>query len=220
MVRSLCAFLVLLFAIPLLAQSTPKSIFLKSNIPPEEILKKLRKDCQNVRFTTYKGESDYTLKAVKRTTRQGLGIVPESSFDLALLDPDGRTFSGVSDSSSLGGALKVLCHAMKTSIMVEVVDTQTLTQSTDARGDTSGGAVAAVVNGTTGRRTHTDTSTIYVVVNGEHALLDCYERRTGCATIGPGKYYGEQDGNGIWISYQMPITHKQARDHYKIAGSW
>lgn len=52
------------------------------------------------------------------------------------------------------------------------------------------GTVWTVVNGTTGRRTHTDTSTIYVIVNREHALLDCYERRTGCATLGPGKYYG------------------------------
>ncbi|HTU43097.1 MAG TPA: hypothetical protein VMF10_15420 [Candidatus Aquilonibacter sp.] len=40
----------------------------------------------------------------------------------------------------------------------------------------------------------TDTSSIYVVVNGEHALLDCYERRTRCATMGPDKYYGELEG--------------------------
>lgn len=80
--------------------------------------------------------------------------------------------------------------------------------------------MAAVVNSATGRRTHTDTSNIYVIVNGEHALLDCYERRTGCATIGPGKYYGEQNGDGIWVSYRMPITHESMRNHYKIAGSW
>ena len=81
-------------------------------------------------------------------------------------------------------------------------------------------AVAAIVNDSTGRRTHTDTASIYVVVNGEHALLDCYERRTGCATIKAGTYYGERDGDGIWLNYQMPITHKPMRNHYKIAGSW
>ena len=87
------------------------------------------------------------------------------------------------------------------------------------RSVTTVGSVGAIVSGPMGRRTHTGTANIYVIVNGEHALLDCYER-AGCATIVPGKYYGERDGDGIWISYQMPVTHKPARDHYKIAGSW
>jgi hypothetical protein len=100
------------------------------------------------------------------------------------------------------------------------VDTNTLTLSTDARGDTSGGAANAVVNSLTGRRTHTDAMSIYVIVNGEHALLDCYERRTGCATIAPGKYYGQLKANSIWIDYEMPLTHKPMRNHYKLAGSW
>jgi hypothetical protein len=104
--------------------------------------------------------------------------------------------------------------------MVEVVDTQNLTQSSDSRGDTSGGAVGTIVAATTRRRTHTDTASIYVIVNNEHVLLDCYERHKGCGTIGPGKYFGERDANGIWINYQMPLTHKPVRDHYKIAGSW
>ncbi len=73
---------------------------------------------------------------------------------------------------------------------------------------------------TTGRRTHTDTSKIYVIVNGEHALLDCYEHRTGCTTIGPGKHYGQSDGGSIWINYRTPLTHKPLRNHYAIAGSW
>jgi|HubBroStandDraft_6_1064221.scaffolds.fasta_scaffold00625_17 hypothetical protein len=115
---------------------------------------------------------------------------------------------------------KDVCPTTKTSVLVEVVDAQNLTQSQDTRGDTSGGAVGTVVNSLTGRRTHTDASTIYVIVNGEHALLDCYERRTGCATIGPGKYTGELDGDSIWVNYEMPITHKPLRNHYKIAGSW
>jgi hypothetical protein len=104
--------------------------------------------------------------------------------------------------------------------MVEVVDTQNLTQSTDTRGDTSGGVIGTVVNAATGRNTHTDSASLNVIINGEHALLDCYERATGCSTIGPGKYYGERKDDGIWVSYQMPITHKPVRNHYKIAGSW
>jgi hypothetical protein len=69
-------------------------------------------------------------------------------------------------------------------------------------------------------RTQIDESSIYVIVNGEHALLDCYERRTGCSTIGPGRYYGELKGDGIWVSYRMPITHQPIHNHYKLAGSW
>lgn len=217
----LFVWVVMFWAIPMAAQDTPKSIALtdKSNIPGEDISKSLRKGCPNTSITTDATKSDYTLEAIRRKSRQGLRIVPDVSFDLTLFDRDGRTFRGAS-TDSLGSAVKDLCRAIKTSVLVEVVDTQNLTQSSDTRGDTSGGAVGAIVNSTTGRRTHTDASTIYVIVNGEHALLDCYERRTGCSTIGPGKYYGERDGDGIWVNYQMPITHTPVRNHYKIAGSW
>ena len=217
----LFACLVLLSSIPLPAQSAPKTIALtdKSNVPASEIGKRLQKECPNISITTDVGKSDYTLEAIKERLHSGLGIEHNDRFDLTLFDHEGNTFSSTSD-TSLGHTLKDLCRAIKTSVAVEVVDSQNLTQSTDVRDDTSGGIVGAVVNGTTGRRTHTDTSTIYVIVNGEHALLDCYERRTGCATIGPGKYYGELEGDGIWVSYQMPLTHKPVRNHYKIAGSW
>ena len=220
MALKMFACLVLLSAIPVSAQPTAKSMALtdKSNVAAKDILRPLRKECPNVSITDDVTKSDYTLEAIKTTVRQGLKIVSQSSFDLTLRDRDGITFGTSTD--SLGEALKDLCRAIKKSITVEVVDATTLTQSRDARGDTSGGAAAAVVNGLTGRRTHTDTSTIYVIANGEHALLDCYQRRTGCPTIGPGRYYGEQDGDGIWVSYQMPLTHKWVRNHYKIAGSW
>jgi hypothetical protein len=54
--------------------------------------------------------------------------------------------------------------------MVEMVDTQNLTQSSDTRVAISHGA--ATVSGTMGRDTHTDIAAISVIVNGEHALLD------------------------------------------------
>jgi hypothetical protein len=216
----LFSFLILLSAVPLAAQNTSKSIFLtnKSNIPSPDISKSLRKKCPNVSVTSDVANSDYTLEALKTTSHQGIKILAYDSFDLTLSDREGIAFGTSAD--SLGDAMKNLCRAIRRSIVVEVVDTQNLTQSVDVRGDTSGGAVAAAINGATGRRTHTDASTIYVVVNGERALLDCYERRTGCATVGPGKYYGERDGDGIWVSFQMPLIHRWARNHYKIAGSW
>jgi hypothetical protein len=220
LILSLFTALISLSAIQVLAQNTPKSLVLteKSNVPAKDILRDLQKDCPNVSFTADASKSDYVLDAIKTTSTRPDGRIDES-FDLTLLDRDGKTIRS-SSGFNFGNSVKDVCRAIKTVIVVEVVDTQNLTQSTDARGDSSGGAVKAAVNGLTGRRTHTDTSTIYVVVNGEHATLDCYERRTGCTTIGPGKYYGELDGESLWVNYEMPLTHKAVRNHYKVAGSW
>jgi hypothetical protein len=207
------AWLVLLSVIPIAAQDTPKTIALTRNstIDATDFSKALQskslpRECSNVTSTNDVAKSDYTLEVIGSTG--------------TLFDHDGKTVRSSNSFDSLDKAVKEICHAIHTAVIVEVVETQNLTQSRDARGDTSDGPIAAVVNDTTGRRTHTDASTIYVIVKGEHALLDCYERRTGCSTIGPGKYYGEVDGDGIWVSYVLPITHKQVRNHYKIAGSW
>jgi hypothetical protein len=200
---------------------------------PKDILKALQKECPNVSITVDVAKSDYTLEAIKKAAPKA----GQDSFDLTLLDRDGKAFR-TGSTPSLGYAAKDVCHAIfvaaggqrpeppapskqgKTAVIVEVVDTQNLTQSVDARGDLSGGIVGGIVAGTTGRRTHTDTSTIHVIVNGEHALLDCYEHRKGCTTMGPGKYYGELDGESIWVDYQLPLTHKTVRNHYVIAGGW
>jgi hypothetical protein len=212
------AWLILLSAIPVLAQNAPKSIALvdKSNVPAKDILKELEKECQNVSIINDVTNSDYALEAIKR--KGGSGFISKS-FDLTLFDRDGKTVRTTSN-EHLGNSVKDVCHAIKTSVIVEVVDTQNLTQSLDARGDTSGGLVGAVVNGTTGRRTHTDSSTLSAIVNGEHALLDCYERSKGCTTISPGKYYGQLEGGSIWVNYEMPLTHEPLRNHYVVAGSW
>ncbi|MGC1449835.1 MAG: hypothetical protein WA830_07350 [Candidatus Sulfotelmatobacter sp.] len=231
----LFARLVLLFAIPAIAQDTPKTIALtdKSTIPPEDISKVLQKECPNVSIISNVTKSDYTLDAVRKTDPKA----GQDSFDFNLIDRDGKTFRSASN-PSIANAVKDVCHTIfiatggqrtalpapskkgKTAVLVEVVDTQNLTQSVDARGDFSGGLVGGIVASTTGRRTHTDTSTIHVIVNGEHALLDCYERRKGCTTLGPGKYYGELDGESVWVNYEMPLTHKTVRNHYRVAGGW
>jgi hypothetical protein len=220
MAPRLYAYLVLLSGTLLYAQDNRKSVALtdSSNVPTAEMSSALAKECPNLSIADDKAKCDYTLEAIKTTTRPGLGIERVSEFDLTLFDRDGNTFSSESD-TSLRHIVKDMCRAIKTSVMVEVVDTKNLTQSADTRGE-GPGVVSVLVNDATGRRTHTDSSSIYVIVNGEHALLDCYERRTGCATMGPGKYYGERSNDGIWVSYRMPITHKPMRNHYKIAGSW
>ena len=211
----LFACLILLSAIPALAQDTPKSVRLtdKSNIPAKDILKALRKKCPNVSIANDVTKSDYALEAIKS------GKALNKGFDLNLFDRDGITVIA-SSNGNLRDSVEDVCSAIKTSVIVEVADSENLTQSQDIRGVRGRNVLETVINSATGRRTHTDTSTIYVIVNGEHALLDCYERRTGCTTIGPGKYYGQLKGRSIWVNYEMPLTHKPVRDHYVIKGSW
>lgn len=214
------AWLILLSVIPVAAQDTPKAVALtdKSDVPAKDISKSLGKECPNVSVTNDVTKSDYMLEATTGEVPQGGKT--EEAFNLTLFDRDGKTVRSSTSIDSLGNAVKDICHAVSRAVIVEVVDRLNLTQSQDSRGDTSSGVVGAVINSQAGRRTHTDTSTLYVIVKGERALLDCYERRTGCAAIGPGKYYGELDGDSIWVNYQVPIIHKAARNHYKIAGGW
>lgn len=230
--RKLFASVVLLSAIPVLAQQTPKSIALTtdaSNIPEISQALHKQKNCRSISVTSDASKSDFTLEATKHTPKEvGIG------FDLTLFDREGVYFRGVSDADDVAGAVKELCGALQTELAIEVVDPENLTQSGDLRGNntvdahgnpTNGGldaAVVGIVNATTGRRTHTDATTMAVIVNGEHALLDCYERAKGCVPIGPGRYYAElaTDKKSLWVEHEVPISHIHVRDHYVIAGSW
>ena len=219
MLRSF-VWLVLLSAISVAAQDAPRSIALtdKSDVPADSISKSLRKECPNVSMVKDAAKSDYTLEAVLLVEfPPGYGSMRQDTYNLSLFDREGKIVRSTS-TSSLGGSVKDLCHAIKAFVMVEVVDTQNLTHSGDTRVAITSGAT--IVSRPLGRETHTDSASLNVIINGEHALLDCYERATGCSTIAPGKYYGERKDDGIWVSYQMPITHKPVRNHYKIAGSW
>ncbi len=215
--------LLLLGAVPMLAQNSPKSISLTahSNVPAKDLSKALRNaDCSSISIVSDVATSDYTLEAIESShaspsPNQG----PETTRVYTLFSRDGKT---VRSSSSM----KDVCHAIQRAVIVGVVDTQNMTQSVDARGTGNPATLAGAITNATGRRTLTDAATIAVIVNGEHALLDCFERRKGCITVGPGKYYGELDFGsahgvgGIWIEFEVPLTHQQVRDHYKIAGSW
>jgi hypothetical protein len=115
-----------------------------------------------------------------------------------------------------------------TIVTVEILDTVNLTQSSDARGTNTGSVVGDIVANSTGRKTHTDTATLNVIINGEHVKLDCYEHRRGCMTLAPGKYVGElkieRDEDvtitSVWINSEVPLSHAKIKDHYVVAGSW
>jgi len=209
-----------------LAQNAPKLIYLseQSSVDANDIAKHLQKECPNTGLTTDKTKNDYILEA-------GTSILPPQDNtsekqvlnDLVLFDRD-HLLVRASSTSKLENAVKDICHAIKNAILIEVVDSQIMTESLDVRGVSGGtgvaGAVGTIVNDTTGRRTHTDNSLLYVTANGEHALLDCYERRKGCTPIGNGKYYAEFDGESIWVDFRMPLIHVYVRNHYVVSGGW
>jgi hypothetical protein len=89
-----------------------------------------------------------------------------------------------------------------------------------------GGAIGAAV----GRRVVTDAWTMKVIVNGEHAILKCYENHHACHFLGVGTYDGELKTHrpdkydapdpDLWIHYIRPIDHVDIREHWKVNGSW
>jgi len=215
---------------PTLAQNTERQIYLSeaSTIGIKEMGKHFQKECPNTSFAAEKEKGDYILEAkvITTTIPSNMQNVPpdvQTTNDLVLFDRD-HILVRASSASNLGNAVKDVCHAIKNSILLEVVDSQTMTESLDVRGVSGGtgvaGAIGTIVNETTGRRTHTDSSLLYVISNGERAILDCYERRKGCTPTGNGKYYAEFDGESLWLDFRMPLIHTYVRNHYLVAGGW
>ncbi len=112
-----------------------------------------------------------------------------------------------------------------TAVKVEVVE-QTSFQ------ERSGNAGSVI-----GRRTAIEAASLTVIINGEHALLRCYENHQGCNTLGPGTYDAEvsvpkctnclgRDTSGkasdpdVWIYYIQPLDHHRFREHWRVAGTW
>jgi hypothetical protein len=88
-----------------------------------------------------------------------------------------------------------------------------------------------------GRRTGIEPASLKVIINGDHALLRCYENHQGCNTLGPGTYDGEvrvpkctncsgRDTSGkgsdpdVWIYYIQPLDHQKFREHWRVSGTW
>lgn len=118
-------------------------------------------------------------------------------------------------------------------VKVEVVDQP---EGMQGSGEGGGAVGAAVGNGVI-----TDASTMRVIVNGEHVILECDEHRHPCHFLGIGTYDGELEthpthpkskvwekyvGGGqpkdpdLWIHYIGPNDHVDIREHWKVDGSW
>jgi hypothetical protein len=211
--------LLTLGAMSVCLHGTDSIVLVKSeHVPASAILKVLQKRCLNVTVVADRTASDYTLD-VSRS---------KSTFSLTVVGRDEKSYN-TNTWGSLDMAVTDMCQVHgwvdKKSIMIEVVDTSNWTQSQDLRntpGEGEGlvGLAGSILNATTGRTTHTDASWMRVIINGEHAWMDCYERRKGCATIAPGQYPGKLKGGNIWINTIMPVTHTLVRNHYKIVGGW
>jgi hypothetical protein len=100
---------------------------------------------------------------------------------------------------------------------------------------------AGFVGAVRGKKTYANALDIKTMINGDHALLRCYENHQGCNILGPGTYDGEikvakhqsvksgtngmlDSGKGsgpdVWIHYVQPLDHKVYREHWKVSGTW
>ena len=88
-----------------------------------------------------------------------------------------------------------------------------------------------------GRRTGIESVSVKAIINGDHALLRCFENHQGCNTLGPGTYDAEvsvpkctdclgRDTSGkasdpdVWIYYIQPLDHQRFREHWRVSGTW
>lgn len=230
-------FLLLLVAVPSRAQFTVSE---GSAVPAADVLKILQrtKECNPEQpltvevlkdpiWTDWKGSKGAF--TVSFFDANGVAIPVQSKNSGALYTPSGVAAGApiadqvmvTSTSENLSHAIKQACKFVKTLIVVQVMDATNLTLTKDARG-TGQNLGEVVANDLTGRVTHTDATTMYVIANGERALLDCFEHRKGCTPLGPGTYYGnlDVDKRSIWVNHTLPLTHQRLRDHYVIAGAW
>jgi hypothetical protein len=114
-----------------------------------------------------------------------------------------------------------------TRVKVEVVE-----QSEGMQGSFQmGGAIGTAV----GRRVVTDAWTTRAIINGDHALLTCYENHHACSFLGVGTYdaelkihphreeyagYHGDEPPELWIHFIRPVDHVDIREHWKVTGSW
>jgi hypothetical protein len=111
------------------------------------------------------------------------------------------------------------------------VQVQIVEMSSGFEGKYQQGGVAGLI---AGARTFATATTSKAIINGDHALLRCYENHSQCNVLGPGTYDAEIkvyknseptifSGSGppdVWIYYVRPLDHKEIREHWKVAGTW
>jgi hypothetical protein len=109
----------------------------------------------------------------------------------------------------------------KTAVKIEVVE-----QSEGMQGKYQLGGLVGVIQG---QRTYTTATSTKTIINGDHALLMCYENHKGilkgCDFLGVGTYDGEMKPNSrsepdVWVYYVRPVDHQIIREHWKVSGSW
>jgi hypothetical protein len=203
--------------VPTASPNTNRVIFLKqakdSHVTEQDLSKLFLKTCPDYSISSSAQKYDFVLATA--TYDKG-GVLSRST---AIYDKGGVLIRSTGARPST--AVKEICDALDSATLIEVVDMNNFTQTSDGRGAPLRSGIAGVADALHGRRnTLTDNASLNIVAHGEHALLDCYEHHKGCTTIAPGKYYGEIDGDSIWIDYEMPITHEAKRNHYVIAGGW
>ena len=74
--------------------------------------------------------------------------------------------------------------------------------------------------GVGGVSTFTGAYRMKAVLNGEKVLLECWNRPQNCTYLSTQIYDGRVRGSDIWITSELPVTHKQKQDHWRIIGSW
>jgi hypothetical protein len=101
-------------------------------------------------------------------------------------------------------------------VKIEVVD-----QAEGFQGKYQNGGIIGAAQGA---RTFSTATTVKTIINGDHALLRCYENHSGCNILGPGTYDGDikltGDQPDVWINYVRPLDHKVFREHWKVTGTW
>lgn len=112
------------------------------------------------------------------------------------------------------------------------IKVQVVAQSEGFQGKYQQGGIVGAVEGA---RTFATATLTTVIINGDHALLKCYENHHECNVLGAGEYDAEMQVKqackfcddserstepDIWIFYVRPVDHKIFRQHWKVVGSW
>jgi|SRR5580692_1004262 hypothetical protein len=109
----------------------------------------------------------------------------------------------------------------KIAVKIDVVE-----QSAGMQGKYQYGGLIGAIQG---QKTYITATSTKAIINGDHALLMCYENHKGtlkgCDFLGVGTYDGEIKPNShsepdVWVYYVRPVDHTIIREHWKVSGTW